>query len=362
MTLWRVRATVDDRPGFLAVLTASLALRSVNILSVQVHGTEAGAVDDFLVDAPGDLSEAELLAAVVRGRGRHPWVRRSEAHHLVDPPTEMLGAAARIVRDPEALAEALGSVLLSTVTRATAPDGGYRSGFTGSRMQIPEPVGGMLLIERDAPPYTPAEYARARALVDLAAEVHRTSGVRWVVALAGGDEIEIRPGTESDAPAVAAMFDRCSTGSLRSRFLVGRPGGRLGGPPHGRPDGRRMVRMANEYPAATLVAISGTGLVVGIGTLGFDGPDAELALLVEDAAQRRGIGTALARRLVGLAASTGAVVLHAHAYRDNAAMIRTFDRLDLDVFRAVDGPVMTLSGDLRVAGGADNAVDATIAQ
>ena len=37
MALWRVRATVDDRPGFLSVLTASLALKAVNILAVQVQ-------------------------------------------------------------------------------------------------------------------------------------------------------------------------------------------------------------------------------------------------------------------------------------------------------------------------------------
>ncbi len=83
MALWRIRATVDDRPGFLAVLAASLALRKVNILSVQVHASQAGAVDDFLVDAPETLSETELLAAVVKGRGREGrwrcagWSRRS---------------------------------------------------------------------------------------------------------------------------------------------------------------------------------------------------------------------------------------------------------------------------------------------
>ncbi|MFD0785904.1 ACT domain-containing protein, partial [Micromonospora azadirachtae] len=64
MTLWRIRATVDDRPGYLSVLTASLALRGVNILAVQVHTTERGAVDDFLVDAPDTLAEADLVAAV----------------------------------------------------------------------------------------------------------------------------------------------------------------------------------------------------------------------------------------------------------------------------------------------------------
>jgi hypothetical protein len=173
MTLWRLRATVDDRPGFLAVLTASLALRSVNILSVQVHGTETGAVDDFLVDAPDNLTEPELLAAVVKGRGRDVWVRRTEARHLVDAPTEVLGAAARLVRDPEGLPAALGAVLLAVTVRRLESSEDARPGFTADRMQIADPRGGLLLIERSAPPFTPTEYARARALVDVAAEVLR---------------------------------------------------------------------------------------------------------------------------------------------------------------------------------------------
>ncbi len=65
MALWQIRATVDDRPGYLSVLTASLALKAVNILAVQVHTTEAGAVDDFLVDAPDALAAAKVLAAGV---------------------------------------------------------------------------------------------------------------------------------------------------------------------------------------------------------------------------------------------------------------------------------------------------------
>jgi hypothetical protein len=43
MTLWRVRATLDDRPGFLAVLTASLALRSVSRRPVPPAGPRLGA-------------------------------------------------------------------------------------------------------------------------------------------------------------------------------------------------------------------------------------------------------------------------------------------------------------------------------
>jgi hypothetical protein len=37
MALWRIRATVEDRPGYLSVLTTSLALRSVNSLRRAHH-------------------------------------------------------------------------------------------------------------------------------------------------------------------------------------------------------------------------------------------------------------------------------------------------------------------------------------
>ncbi|EWM65158.1 hypothetical protein MCBG_02291 [Micromonospora sp. M42] len=68
MALWRIRATVDDRPGYLSVLTASLALRGVNILSVQVHTTEAGAVDDF----PGRRARAGHRGGAAGRRGARP--------------------------------------------------------------------------------------------------------------------------------------------------------------------------------------------------------------------------------------------------------------------------------------------------
>src|SRR5204862_5608726 len=101
VALWRIRATVDDRPGFLAVLAASLALRKVNILSVQVHATEAGAVDDFLVDAPEELTEMDLHAAVIKGRGRDPWIRRADADGLRDAPTLLINLATQLVDGAE---------------------------------------------------------------------------------------------------------------------------------------------------------------------------------------------------------------------------------------------------------------------
>jgi len=338
MALWRVRTTVDDRPGFLAVLTASLALRSINILSVQVHATESGAVDDFLVDAPSELTEAELLAAVVRGRGRDPWVHRTEARYLVDPPTEALAAAMRVVRDPDDLPEALAALLRAEVIQTGEAWVADRPGLVGGGINLADPVGGGLRITRDAPPFTPAEYARARALVDIAAQARLSTGVRWRVALPGGDEIDIRPATEADTESIAAMHARCSPGTLRSRFLGGRP----------------LVRLHPE-PAATLVATTAIGLVVATGVVAFDGVEAEMSVLVEDAAQKRGVGTALIRRLREIATEVGADVIHAHTYRENAAMVRTIERLGVPVTRTCDGPLLTLSADLRPTRDTDRA-------
>jgi hypothetical protein len=167
MALWRIRATVEDRPGFLAVLAASLALRAVNILSVQVHTTESGAVDDFLVEAPDSLTAADLVEAVRRGRGRDPWVARSDVRGLVDEPTRMLALASRVVADADGLEEALG-LLLGDCEICWRPDSAGREGFTTNNMQLRDPAGGMFFIRRPAPAFTPAEYARAHALVGLA--------------------------------------------------------------------------------------------------------------------------------------------------------------------------------------------------
>ncbi len=169
MTLWRMRATVDDRPGFLSVLTASLALRSINILTVQVHTTEAGAVDDFLLDAPDSLTEAELLAAIEKGRGRDAWVSRAEAKDLADPPTLMANLAAQVIHDPTSIGSALSELLGGCVVRYEAAES--ISGHGGTAMRLENPSGGMIVLSRLAPSFTPAEFARAQALLEVAQAV-----------------------------------------------------------------------------------------------------------------------------------------------------------------------------------------------
>jgi GNAT superfamily N-acetyltransferase len=342
MALWRIRATVDDRPGYLSVLTASLALRGVNILSVQVHTTEAGAVDDFLVDAPDAVGVKDLVSAVERGRGRDCWVARSEARVLVDQPTRALGLATRLVRDPDALGESLRALLgASAVTwrpvpeprrtsegrgpdqparpgRPAEPD---RRGYGEHIMWLPDPAGGSFEVTRTEPSFTPAEYARAQALVDLAAAVGQRAAERVTLVLADGAELTVRPATPDDAAAVRGMHRRCSTASRRHRYLDEHV-----------PSGDRLARLLDPASGVSLVAVAGgvdgaPAHVVAMANLVVEGDLAEAALLVEDGWQHRGLGGALLRRLAEHAGRSGHAALVVHTEADNAAMLRILDRL-----------------------------------
>ncbi|MDP9796881.1 GNAT superfamily N-acetyltransferase [Catenuloplanes nepalensis] len=303
MGLWRIRATVDDRPGYLSVLTASLALKSVNILAVQVHTTEGGAVDDFLVDAPDTMSERDLLAAVEKGRGRDPWVAPAEPQALADAPTSALGLAARLVRDPDSLGDALGGMLGATevtwraeLPRTTPPT---RFGLARSAMRLADPAGGVYEIVRHEPAFTPAEYARGQALVEVAAAALRAAEEPVTLLLPDGDEITIRPAQTEDLPGVRGMRAcRLTAGPTRAHRLI----------PHG------MVALAGDR-------------VIGLAGLVPEGDIAEVGLLVDDAWRGRGIGATLVRRLVAMAARAGLAALVVHVRAREEAMLSTLERL-----------------------------------
>ncbi|MFC0508766.1 GNAT family N-acetyltransferase [Micromonospora costi] len=343
MTLWRIRATVDDRPGYLSVLTASLALRGVNILAVQVHTTERGAVDDFLVDAPDALGEADLMAAVERGRGRDCWVARSEARGLADQPTRVLALANRLVRDPDAAGEVL-RALLGADAVTWRPDAVDGAGVADTTMLLADPSGGTFTLRRAAPGFTPAEYARAQALVELAATVVRRAAEQVTLVLPDGAELTVRPAVADDLPAVRDLHDACSARSRYRRYL----GGAAVPPP------ARLRRMLEPARGLTLVAaVAGPGgaeSVVAMANLLGEGDEAEAALLVRDDWQRRGIGSALLRRLVRYAEEAGYAALVLHTQAENGPMLRTVRRLDRAARSAYDGPLLTLTVPLGPAG------------
>jgi len=380
MTLWRVRATIDDRPGFLAVLAASLALRSVNILSVQVHATPGAAVDEFVVDAPDEMTADELLAAVERGRGRDAWVGPADPYGLIDPPTQMLALAHRLVGDPETLGEVLRELLGDCDIRWLPRGSGTGDGFTPTRISLPDPAGGVLEVTRADPVFTPSEYARAYSMASLAAGLQRAIAPRFLVALPSGAEVVVRAGGLADLPEIVAMHGRCSASSLARRYpagglpsarrlagLLGAPGVTLVAEPAPEGPRRQIVQapvagIAPEGPRRQIVqaliastapgpaaaeagaSVAAPGLVVATAHLVGEGPDAHLGLLVEDGWQRRGLGRVLLRRAVEAAERAGYGVLHARV--PDAAMARLLREV-LPEARTADGGG-TVSATLRV--------------
>ncbi|RLP86857.1 GNAT family N-acetyltransferase [Micromonospora sp. CV4] len=337
MTLWRIRATVDDRPGYLSVLTASLALRGVNILTVQVQPTERGAVDDFLVDAPDALDETELIAAVERGRGRDCWVARSEARGLADQPTRVLALANRLVRDPDATGEALCTLLGADSVRWRPASTSVDRGIIGASMLLADPAGGSFALRRAAPAFTPAEYARAQALVELAATVARRAAEQVTLVLPDGAELAVRPACADDLSAVLDLHEGCSPGSRQRRYLSGAA----------LPRQARLRRLLEPSRGLTLIATAtdddGAESVVAMANLLGEGDEAEAALLVRDDWQRRGLGSALLRRLARHADRAGYAALVLHVQAENTPMLRTLRRLNRPSSAERDGTLLSLT-------------------
>lgn len=229
--LWRMRTTVRDAPGSLAVLCAALADRRIDILSLQTHPLTEGTVDEFLLRAPGELSAAELAEVVTTAGGARTWTERADAHDLVDAPTRVLGLAARTALDaaelPLALRQLLGRCTIRSLP-APADDGaGARAAaavppegaLEDTVLRLRAPEGGVISVERPHLPFTPAEFARARALVELDARLGpRVPRGRDVLTLPEGSDITVRRADTRDVPAAKAMHERCSARTLGMRY------------------------------------------------------------------------------------------------------------------------------------------------
>jgi methylglyoxal synthase len=343
--LWTVRATVDDVPGRLAVLAASLARRAVNILAVQVHLSPDGPVDELLVSASPILSAADLTAAVTEGGARSPRVAAADARALVDAPTRALTLATRVVRTPSELPAVLAS-LFPGAGLAWRPEPPAGLDEDPTRLWLSDPTGGGFLLTRTDVPFTPAECARAYAMLDVATMVQAgrraapAAGETLVAVLTDGREVGIRPATVDDLDAIVDLHARCSLTTRLRRYLAGTTC----------PPEQTLARLLSSEAGHTLVAEDAGGRIVAMGNLMWTQAGAELALLVEDAWQGCRLGTTLARRLVGLAERSGARTVTAVVHTGNAPMVRIMAAAVHRLHREYDAGRLTLIGTLHREG------------
>ncbi|WP_405446001.1 GNAT family N-acetyltransferase [Streptomyces achromogenes] len=349
-TLWRMRTTVRDEPGSLAALCTALAGHRVDILSLQTHPLADGTVDEFLLRAPGTLTAAGLTRAVALAGGTSTWIERADAHDLVDAPTRVLGLAARTALDASELPLALRQLLGRCTIRSlpAAPAGGGRGPLPvpaegvleDTVMRLPAPEGGVLTVERPYLPFTPTEFARARALVDLDGRLGpRIPRGQDVLTLPEGDDITVRRVDTDDLAAARAMHDRCSARTLGLRYHG----------PVGDAD-RYLNHLLSPRFGRTLAAQTASGRIVGLGHLLWDGDETEVALLVEDEWQRRGVGGELLGRLVGMAAEAGCASVYAVTKASNTGMIAAMRALGLPLDYQIEEGTLVITARLDIPG------------
>jgi GNAT superfamily N-acetyltransferase len=153
--------------------------------------------------------------------------------------------------------------------------------------------------------------------------------------LADGARLRVRPIDPADHGPLADAFERLSALSRHRRFL---------GPK------RRLTTRELEYLTnidhvtheALVVIDEATGHIVGVGRYATgtgSGTVADMALAVADAWQRRGIGHALAVRLVERARANGITRLTGTTLADNLRARSLLDRLGFSLLGAGGGVV-----------------------
>ncbi|MGW0736805.1 GNAT family N-acetyltransferase [Streptomyces sp. NPDC002851] len=352
-TLWRMRTTVRDEPGSLAALCRVLADLRVDILSLQTHPLATGTVDEFLLRAPADRATAELSRAVAGAGGSGTWIERADAHDLVDAPTRVLSLATRTALDaaelPLALRQLLGRCTIRSLPAVSPVGGGRKAGsasdapvegvLEGTTMRLRDPSGGVIAVERPYLPFTPTEFARARALVELDARLGpRVPRGRDVLTLAEGPDITVRRADPRDVAAAKAMHERCSKRTLGLRYHG----------PVGDAD-RYLNHLLSPRFGRTLAAESASGRIVALGHLLWDGDETEVALLVEDDWQQRGIGTELLGRLVALAVEAGCESVYAVTQSANTGMVAAMRGLGLPLDYQIEEGTLVITARLAAA-------------
>ncbi len=149
--------------------------------------------------------------------------------------------------------------------------------------------------------------------------------------------MHVRGAGVDDADALAAMHERCSMDTIFRRYLCAA---------HALSRAWQLRLLATTV---ALVAVDAHGRVHALGNIGRldDAGTAELAVLVEDSFQGRGLGTAVVRHLAAAARLAGFRALRADVLPSSIAAMRAAAHLG-PAASVVGHGVVTLTIPLRV--------------
>jgi acyl-CoA synthetase (NDP forming)/GNAT superfamily N-acetyltransferase len=157
------------------------------------------------------------------------------------------------------------------------------------------------------------------------------------VLLADGTAVQLRPVEPDDADALVALHARFSERTRYLRYFSPYP--RI--PPA---DLHRFVTVDHHEREALAVWHGDRLIAVGrYDRLGPGAEEAEVAFAVEDAYQRRGIGSVLLEHLAAAAAEEGIIRFVAEVLAENGAMLRVFTDAGYEVRRRFEEGVVHLT-------------------
>ncbi|GIF98016.1 GNAT family N-acetyltransferase [Catellatospora citrea] len=157
------------------------------------------------------------------------------------------------------------------------------------------------------------------------------------VLLADGTTVHLRQITPQDADAVVAMHSRFSERTRYLRYFS----------PYPRIPARDLHRFVNvDHLDREAFVVAAGDRLVAVGRyerLGASSHEAEVAFVVEDAYQGRGVGSVLLEHLAAAAAEAGITRFVAEVLPENGAMLRVFTDAGYEVTRRYADGVVTLT-------------------
>jgi GNAT superfamily N-acetyltransferase len=125
---------------------------------------------------------------------------------------------------------------------------------------------------------------------------------RWTQTLSDGSEVVIRPIRRGDAAAERAFIAGLSPEAMHNRFL-----GQIAHPDDAFIEQLTDIDYVNDVALVAVVEEDGADKIIGVSRYAKDpeGAHCESAVVVADAWQHRGLGTALMKRLILIAQERG---------------------------------------------------------
>ena len=341
-TPWRLRIDIPDRPGGLSLLLSALGTLHVHVVASYVLDSHDGnRTIDLALMAPDQVSAETLLAAAMTV-GHHGYLMAGSPDDGGDLPTRVLDGATELVTNPGSAP--LAAATLVEADRFEVADATLGEDDATDVLRLQWTADRHVVLHRDWAPFARAEKTRASALLRLAAAIASLAGeaeaLGWIEPMNSGGTIWIRLVRPEDSDAVAAMHERCSEQTLYRRYLTA----------VGQWRDVTLRRLTGGHRGATIVAMSEEGAIVGLGHVfpesATDGQTAELAVIVEDAYQRRGIGTRLVRHMLELAERLGFDQVVGTVLAQNNEMLRVLEATGLVWSSQVQDGVLTLRAPL----------------